>query len=173
MKTLLTLLLTLFFVSSVEAGMKNSYELNQPIEIIIMRLSVPGADELLVRKSGGELVSKKLQGVKFTISDSFSVSLTYDKVIKRDERLLKFKEVILSKDGEFVIKEELISKDSVLRQYILITKFKRTAEDKTLVEHELFYKDGKTGFGLMIIKRIALVKIQKGIREVVGEVIKK
>ena len=171
MKALLTLLSMLFFVSSIEAGMKSSYELNQPIEIIIMKLSVPGAEKTLVRKSGGKLVSKELQEVNFTISDSFTVSFTYDKVIKRGDRLLKFKEIILSKDGEVSIATKLVSKDSVIDKYILVTKFKRLPKNRTLVEHELlYYVDGRTsGFGLAFIQRVMLIKIQKGIREVVGE----
>jgi hypothetical protein len=171
MKTLLTLLLTLFFVTSANAGMKSSYELNQPIEIIIMRLSVPGADKVLTRKNGGELISKELTGVSFIISDKFTVSMTYDKVIKRDDRLLKFKEVVLSKDGSVVTTTNLVSKDSVVDKYILVTTFKRSPKDTTLVEHELVYhKDGLKGFGKMISQRIILVKIQKGIRYVVGEI---
>lgn len=172
MKTLLTLLLTLFFVTSANAGMKSSYELKQPLEIIIMRLSIPGADKILTRKNGGELISKELTGVDFIISDGFSFSMTYDKVVKREDRLLKFKEVVLSKGDSVVTMTKLVSKDSVVDKYILVTTFKRSSKDTTLVEHELVYhKNGKsTGFGVMITQRIVLVKLQKGIRQVVGEV---
>ena len=165
------LTILLFLTSTAFGGGKSEYEINQPLGVVLVKMSVPGVKEIIMEHSGAELISKKLCVVELIwTKEGFKYSTTFDIVAKRRGDLMTFREVfILNKDG-VVSTTELIDSEGRIDKYLLVTTLKKIG-DKTLVHHEIDMEvDGADhGIRVVIAQRLALSKAESGVRHVLGE----
>lgn len=163
--------LAMLLLPSVAFGGKSEYEVNQQFGDVIVKLSIPGADEVMAEKSGGKLISKELRVVGFIWGkEGFRYSMTFDTIIERNGEKMRFRETSLIGKKEVVSTTELLERAGRIDKYLLVTKIKKVGK-KTLISHELkMAVDGaETGFRVVIAGRIALSHVESGIRHVLGE----
>lgn len=171
MKAIIVALATLLFACTAKAA-DSSYEIDQPLAQVIAKMSAPGADEKMM-SSSEELVKKTLETAGFVWGKKTGLvfSMTHEMVVRRGTKLLTFNDVVFFQSGKVTSTTTLVdSGGSRLDEYKLVTRLIGVGK-KTVVEHDLeIVVDGiDRGFRYIIARRVALARVQSGIRRVLDE----